>query len=211
MGKKVKISGFKPSRIDGTERIFGVSMESIAYPKQYSYVKYLPDVLNQGENPICVPCSISSYLNWKENLKDGSRKDNKVNYFEIYKIKTTEGEGMTFKEALSYLRHHGVSSQSGLLKIKGYALVRSLFSLRAAILMNGPCLGALPVYNYSNEFWKRRQGDMLLGYHAISIVGYDKNGFIIRNSWGSSFANNGYTKISFEDANALIEIWTILE
>lgn len=211
MGKKVKISGFKPSRIDGTERIFGVSMESIACPKQYSYVKYLPDVLNQGENPICVPCSISSYLNWKENLKDGSHKDNKINYFEIYNAKTTEGDGMTFKEAFSYLKHHGVSSNSGIMRIRGYALIRSLASLRTALLMNGPCFGALPVYNYSNQFWKRKNGDMLLGYHAISIVGYEKDGFIIRNSWGNSFANNGYTKISFEDANDFIEIWTVLE
>lgn len=211
MGKRIKISGFKPSRIDGTERIFGVSMESIACPKQYSYVKYLPDVLNQGENPICVPCSISSYLNWKENLKDGSHKDNKINYFEIYNTKTTEGDGMTFKEAFSYLKHHGVSSKSGIMRIKGYALIRSLTSLRTALLMNGPCFGALPVYNYSNQFWKRKNGDMLLGYHAISIVGYEKDGFIIRNSWGSSFANNGYTKISFEDANDFIEIWTVLE
>ena len=211
MGKRIKISGFKPSRIDGTERIFGVSMESIACPKQYSYVKYLPDVLNQGENPICVPCSISSYLNWKENLKDGSHKDNKINYFEIYNTKTTEGDGMTFKEAFSYLKHHGVSSKSGIMRIKGYALIRSLTSLRTALLMNGPCFGALPVYNYSNQFWKRKNGDMLLGYHAISIVGYEKDGFIIRNSWGNSFANNGYTKISFEDANDFIEIWTVLE
>lgn len=211
MGKRIKISGFKPSRIDGTERIFGVSMESIACPKQYSYVKYLPDVLNQGENPICVPCSISSYLNWKENLKDGSHKDNKINYFEIYNTKTTEGDGMTFKEAFSYLKHHGVSSKSGIMRIRGYALIRSLASLRTALLMNGPCFGALPVYNYSNQFWKRKNGDMLLGYHAISIVGYEKDGFIIRNSWGSSFANNGYTKISFEDANDFIEIWTVLE
>lgn len=211
MGKRIKISGFKPSRIDGTERIFGVSMESIACPKQYSYVKYLPDVLNQGENPICVPCSISSYLNWKENLKDGSHKDNKINYFEIYNTKTTESDGMTFKEAFSYLKHHGVSSNSGIMRIRGYALIRSLTSLRTALLMNGPCFGALPVYNYSNQFWKRKNGDMLLGYHAISIVGYEKDGFIIRNSWGNSFANNGYTKISFEDANDFIEIWTVLE
>lgn len=211
MGKKIKISGFKPSVIDGSERVFGVSYENVAYPKSYSYQKYLPNVLNQGENPICVPCSVSTYLNWKLNLKDGSRKDNKVNYFEIYNIKTTEGEGMTFKEAFSYLRHHGVSSEAGNLKINAYALIRSLQALRAALLMNGPCFGALPVYNYSNQFWKKKQGDYLLGYHAISVVGYDKDGFIIRNSWGSSFANNGYTKISFEDANLFIEIWTVLE
>lgn len=211
MRKKIKLGGFKRSKIDGSERVFGVAMEDEPYPRSYSYAKYLPDVLNQGDNPICVPCSISAYLNWKENLKDGSNKDNKINYFEIYDIKTDEGEGMSFKEAFHYLRHHGVSSNSGIMKIKGYAMVRSFIALRTAILMNGPCVGALPVYNYSNQFWKKKSGDAFLGYHAVSIVGYDTNNFIIRNSWGNSFANNGYTKIPFEDINLFIEIWTILE
>ena len=76
--------------------------------------------------------------------------------------------------------------------------------------MNGPCVGALPVYNGEPEFWKERQGDKLQGYHAISIVGYDKEGFIIRNSWGTSFGDKGYTKIKNEDFNELMEVWTIL-
>ena len=70
MGKKKKNFGFKKSIIDGTEHIFGVSMNE-ALPKEYSYRKYLPDVLNQGDNPICVPCSLSAYINWNKNLSDG--------------------------------------------------------------------------------------------------------------------------------------------
>lgn len=211
MRKKVKICGFEPSKIDGSEILFSVGVDSQSYPSSYSYQSYLPDVLNQGENPICVPCSISSYLNWNENLKDGSRKDNKIDYFEIYGIKTGDGEGMTFKEAFSYLRHHGVSTKVGVMKISAYALIRNMYSLKAAIVMNGPCLGALPVYNYTPEFWNKNAGDRLMGYHAISIVGYDEEGFIIRNSWGTSFGNKGYTKLKYRDVNKLIEIWTILK
>ena len=99
--------GFVPSVLDGTEWIFGTP-EGVTLPKKYNYRQYLPEVINQGELSICVPCSVSAYLNWKENLKDGSNKDNKVALMDIYDIKTTEGDGMTFKEALQFLRHGAV-------------------------------------------------------------------------------------------------------
>ena len=43
-------------------------------------------------------------------------------------------EGMQYKEALSYLKHHGVSSKAGNLKINGYAMIRNAFSLKSAIV-----------------------------------------------------------------------------
>jgi len=209
MKKKNKIFGFKQSNIDGTEKIFSSSINT-TLPSSYSYVKYLPNVWNQGDKPYCVPYSISTYLNWRENFKNSTKIDNKVNYSEIYKIKTTEGEGMTFKEAFSYLKHHGVSFEKGNMLINNYALVRNIMSLKYAIILNGPCFGALPVYNTNKEFWKSSNNDNFLGYHAISIVGYNEQGFIIRNSWGKSFGENGYTLIKYEDINKFIEIWTII-
>lgn len=203
--------GFSPSKMDGTEHIFGNGEPQTALPNSYSYKKYLPSVLNQGAESICVPCSVSAFLNWRENLKTGSKKDNKVNYHEIYNIRTNYGEGMTFKEAFHYLRHHGVSSRAGILKIKEYALIRNFLDLQSALVMNGPCVGALPVYSDRPEFWNRFPGDKFYGNHAISIVGYNAEGFIIRNSWGTGFANKGYTILKYEDFNKLLEVWTIVE
>ena len=204
--------GFEPSVIDGSEHIFGAaSNPSMPIPKSYSFKRFLPGVLNQGSQSICVPCSVSAYLNWRENLKTGSKQDNKIDYHEIYNIRTNSGEGMTFKEAFKYLRHHGVSSNSGNLLIKEYAMIKDIDALKMALIMNGPCVGALPVYSDRPEFWNREGGDTFYGYHAISIVGYNSYGFIIRNSWGTSFGNGGYTTISFEEFNKLLEIWTILD
>ena len=95
--------------------------------------------------------------------------------------------------------------------IKEYAMVKSVEDLRGALVMNGPCVGALPVYSNRPEFWNKLPGDGFYGYHAISIVGYNQEGFIIRNSWGTEFANNGYTTIKFEEFNKLLEIWTIVD
>ncbi|TVS03961.1 MAG: hypothetical protein EA423_07935 [Phycisphaerales bacterium] len=34
--------------------------------------------------------------------------------------------------------------------------------------------------------------------HAVTIVGYDEVGFIIKNSWGTDWGRNGYARISFD-------------
>lgn len=203
--------GFLPSVMDGTEIVFSASFEDKLLP-QYCYKEYLPQVIDQGALSICVPCSLSAYLNWKKNLEDGDNKrDNKIALMDIYNCRTTDGDGMTFKEALHYLRHNGVRSESGVLKITRYARVKDPISLKSAILMNGPCVGALPVYSEHCDFWVKHPGDRLLGYHAIAIVGFDKDGFIIRNSWGRSFCDKGYTTLDYEEFDKLLEAWTMME
>jgi hypothetical protein len=202
--------GFKPSEIDGSEKIFGTT-EQIELPEKYSFKAYMSPILDQGSDPICVPCTVSAYLNWKENLKDGVSRDNRIALYDIYKSKTTVGEGMTFKEAFKYVKNQGVKSKKGKLKISSYGMVTNILDLRYAIVMNGPCFGALPVYNMGDEFWNKTYGDNLVGYHAISIIGYDENGFFIRNSWGESFGDDGYTYIKIEDMDKMIELWTIID
>lgn len=204
--------GFIKSKLDGTERIY--TNENVSkIPESYSYRKVLPKVLNQGSDPICVPCSISAIINWKENLKDGSNKDNKVALFDIYRSKKTYGDGMTFKDAFAYLSEKGVKIADGKYKMKDFALVKSIVPLKMALIANGPCVGALPVYSYESMFWDgtgKKKRD-ILGYHAISIVGYNDKGFIIRNSWGTSFADDGYTVLPYSHFRYFCELWTILD
>lgn len=202
--------GYIPSTLDGTERVFGAS-GSLDLPEEYTYRAYMAPIIDQGELQICVPCSVSAYLNWRENLKDGTTKDNKVALFDIYGCRTNDGEGMTFKDAFKYLRHNGVKSKAGVLKINSYGMVRSMIDLKYALVMNGPCVGALPVYSDNPDFWNKKNGQSLQGYHAISIMGYDKDGFFIRNSWGTAFADRGYTHIDYEEFTKLLEVWTIID
>ena len=205
----MKNYGFKRSEINGTEHTITLP-QSLDLPSFYSYEDVLPSVIDQGDDPICVPCSISAYLNWRENLKDGEPRDNGIKLFEIYGWKTTQGDGMTFKEAFYHLRRSGVSSKKGKLKIGEYALIRNAIELRYAILANGPCFGALPVYNNSDYFWRKSGSQRVMGYHTIAIVGYTETGFIIRNSWGRGFGENGYTHLNTEEASKLLEAWSIV-
>ena len=207
---KKRLFGFKPSQIDGTERIFSAD-ETIELPDKYTYRPYLPQVLDQGDQSICVPCTVSTYLNWRENLKNGETKDNEISLFDIYKVRANKGEGMTYKDAFKFLRHNGAKSKEGVLKINAYGMIKNIENLRYALVMNGPCCGALPVYNIDSDFWIKKPGNRLMGYHAISIVGYDEEGFFLRNSWGSGFGDRGYTHIKNNDMDKMLEIWTIID
>lgn len=201
------------SKFDGTEKKF-VGVKGMELPGSYSYRKFLPKVLNQRTHPICVPCSLSAHLNWNKNVDtDGvNQRDNNVDLYEIFDSRTTKGnDGMTFKDALKFLRHHGVDSDYGTMKIEKYALVGGEIQMKQALLLNGPLVGALPVYNNGTHFWQKSKGGEFNGVHAIAIVGYDEKGFIIRNSWGTSFGDKGYAHMDTEDLHYFYEIWTIVD
>lgn len=204
--------GFAKSELDGSEYIFDSENISIPLPEEYSHMKYMTKIINQGDDPICVACSISSQLNWRKNVEDGIIEDNEIDLFEIYDSRSDKSQncGMTFKDAFKYLRHEGVSYKGGKLKIGSYAMITNPIALKYSILLNGPCFGGLPVYNFSNCFWRKNYHDNFIGLHAVAIVGYTNEGFIIRNSWGESYGRNGYYLLKNEDINNFVELWTII-
>lgn len=199
--------GFVQSKLDGTEQKLEVN-NGVKLPESYSYEKILPKVLDQGNDPICVPCSISSFIEWKYNMNSGSVNDNKVEMKPMFK-KYGSRDGMTFKEGLHYLHHEGISTNKGVFKIDQYAMVGSIQALKQAIVLNGPCIGGLPVKDSKRaDFWKGFGNE---GGHAVAIVGYDKDGFLIRNSWGKSYGYDGYMHLPYEDFNRFYEIWALIK
>lgn len=204
------IYGFKKSKLDGTEQVYSAP-KTKSLPETFSLRNYLPKAMDQGSNPTCVPCSLSTNINWNINLKNGDNKtDNKVKIFEIFEP-TGDENGMTFKDALKFLKKEGVTTSKGNFKIEKYAMIRSALALKYAIYANGPCVGGLPVYNTDiDRFWDKSKGQFL-GGHAIAIVGWNEDGFIIRNSWGSSYGDKGYAILPYKDISKFYEIWTIID
>jgi C1A family cysteine protease len=119
---------------------------------------------------------------------------------------------MTFKDAFKFLRHNCVELKNGCEKtIERYAKVNSELQLKQALVMNGPCVGGLPVYDtYKSNFWKKEKEEKVQGLHAVAIVGYTKEGFIIRNSWGRFYGDGGYAILPYDDFKNFTEIWTII-
>jgi len=52
----------------------------------------------------------------------------------------------------------------------------------------------------SCAIYKRESGDWLRGMHMMAVVGYNKDGIIVRNSWGNTWCRGGDLYISWHDA-----------
>lgn len=94
------------------------------------------------------------------------------------------------------------------------AYTSNIEAVKQALVENGPTVIVLPVYNYGDRFWHKTIDNMILiGWHAVAIVGYKASGFIIRNSWGSGWGSLGYTEMSYSDYNLhpMNEHWTMID
>lgn len=204
--------GCEPSFIDGSEYIFEEA-KNLYLPTEYSYKEQMSPVLNQGNTNMCVTYSTAAHLDWNINMdRNTATVDNHIDRNQIYSVRGVKGDnGMTFKEALGFLKHTGVKSDIGTVKIDYYAKIGGEVGLKQALITNGPCVGGMMVYNDGYEFWNKRYGDKTHGGHAISIIGWTSEGFIIRNSWGPNWAYGGYSILKYKDFDKMFEIWTIID
>ena len=201
-------TGCIQSTLDGTEHIFNIEEENrFDLPNELSWQESMPPVRNQGLSTTCVCQSLTGVLDFYHNAEVGTPGIcNNYSINELYSIRADKNApGMSFKEALHYLRHNGLNGQ----KINSYSKIENWNLAKYAIMMFGPIVAGFPVYSGSNpEFWKKR--GFFQGGHAVTLVGYDKTGFIIRNSWGTMWGNKGHVHISYDDfQNNCFEAWTI--
>lgn len=197
-------TGCIKSKLDGTEHKY--SAGKMTLPEEFSYVGVMPPVLNQGATSKCVCYSLTAYMDWFKNENEDDNNGGQFNIDELYSIRADKNaNGMQIKEALKYLKHHGLNGY----KINEYAMVGSEIALKKALIANGPCAAGLPVYteNQYNAFW---DGNTFAGGHCILIVGYNKEGFIIRNSWGRNWADHGYITLPYSKFGKIFEAWTIM-
>lgn len=166
-------------------------------PNSYRTPSQLP-VQDQGSESTCVPRTLMELLHYWGRLRN--RKP-QVTVDEIYSCRQDlSAEGMTAKEALNFLKEKN--------EIQLYGRLTTVDLLYSSILVNGPSLLVLPVYNDSTQFWKG--GSSLLGYHAVACVGWDTRDLIIKNTWGTSYGRAGFANLPISDSNLIKEIWTII-
>lgn len=187
--------GYIKSTPSITDIILNSSNMSVVLPSQYR----LPiegEVLDQGNTNSCVACSAYELINYHCKIEHVPCN---IKYMDIYKEKGTS-KGMSPRDAFEYMKSHKF--------IRTYAKINDIDTLKKSLIANGPAIMALPVYDSSrNDFWN---GSKLEGGHAVAIVGYDKDSFIIKNSWGSIYGKYGYYEFPFSDWRKVMELWTIL-
>lgn len=166
-------------------------------PLVYDITGECDEIVNQGDRGICVSVSMNdSILTMMKRKKQKYSQD--IDYF-YNQRKDKSIDGMQIKEAMEIAKKDKTISL--------YAKIQDIDTMKVSIMNNGACLVALPVNNMNEQFWK---GKPNYGGHCITFVGWTKNSFILKNSWGKEYGNSGYTYFPYEDWRYLIEAWTII-
>ncbi len=92
-------------------------------------------------------------------------------------------------------------------RINAFARVTSIDGVRRALLELGPCYLQLPLYKARPSFWQGDPGERPNGGHAVVIIGYNVHGFILKNSWGPNWNDDGYILFPYEDWPVMMECW----
>ena len=229
------IFNIKRSPID--ERDWVSKNENIELPKILDYRKDLLGIRNQGNQGTCYAQSVACMKEWQEKKDRGFDKYLSPQFFynnrsNLYDNNENNDEGMFGRDVMKLLKSIGICEEEkypyGLIQkreeisescyllakkniIKGYARINDLNTLKESLYKNGPCLIAFPVYNNGNEIWKQKNNEKFMGGHAMCVVGYLDDCFIIRNSWGKYWGDNGYCYYKFEDWGSHWECWTTVD
>ena len=117
-------------------------------------------------------------------------------------------------------------------KVTGYAKCADFTAVKTAIAQNHPVVIGFDVYSsFESGTWWYPSGsglmpypntrrESLLGGHAVALVGYNDNlsgpagkgYFIARNSWGTSWGQNGYFYMPYsviKDTTMSSDFWTV--
>jgi len=201
-------------------------------PKTFSLISDLQPIRNQGAQGTCAAQTAACMKEWQEK-KDVNFNEYMSPQFFYNNRKNQNSEGMYGRDVMKVLNTIGICHENdyGYGKIESpseinpsifpkaknyvisnYARVDTIQGLKKSLITNGPCYISVPVYNYSSTMWKSNNiKGKQEGGHAMTIVGYDKKGFIIRNSWGSNWGNKGYCTFPYEDWGMQWEIWTTID
>jgi len=198
------------------------------YPIPFSYdmTPQLTPIRTQTGS-MCVAESCACMKEWQEFRTEKVRMSPEFVYGKRENAATGEDSGMYMRDAMSILfkvgiptsltfrsgGEHEVLAEAWLYKIAGYGQVRTTKGMKHALIRTGPCIAVLPFYSYDNtEFWrpavKNQKQD---GYHAVTLVGFNEKGFIVRNSWGKYWGLSGYHILPYNDWNYVEEAWCTID
>ena len=224
------------SPVDDRDWIFDISLSG----KKNNIVDLRDDLMeirNQGSQGTCYAQAAACMKELQEKKDYGLNEYLSPQFFynnrgNLYDENEENDSGMFGRNVMKLLKEIGICTEKlypyGIIenkdkisediylnasrnKIKGYARVTTIDGLKESLNENGICLIAFPVYNYGKEIWNQSENDTFKGGHAMAVVGYLEDCFIIRNSWGSSWCDNGYCYYKFNDWGAHWEIWTTID
>lgn len=193
--------GYIQSKLTGNEKVYSAP-ENVKLFDTYDLRPSLDPIRDQGDVSKCVSCALTDMVRYKMSIGvyEDSQFDDAI-FYDTRPDPTTEG--MQPIDAFNYLVNTGVNGQKG----EMFAMVKSAEMAKRAIVANGPVMACLLAKSYETDFWN---GWFILGGHATLLVGYNNDGFILRNSWGKSYGKDGYSIFPYKKFNTGLEYWTLI-
>lgn len=207
-------------------------LPAIPLPKTFDYTARMSPVRDQKDEGTCVAfASVVGLKEYQDSLEYKKLVELSPRY--VYNLcKKFDGapgeEGTYPRVAMKVLLNYGTCHESDWpykphqndspkkdaekkakkFRIKAYARLNSLIEMKRSLLINGPFLAGVEVFN--SWFDKKVQktgmipmpisGEEIAGGHAICIVGFNdaKRLFKFKNSWSDEWADNGYGYLPYE-------------
>lgn len=212
----------------------GVTVGPGGYPDSLDLRKFLPSVRDQGSRGTCVAQTGAAIKEYQERMDVGYEGHFSPEYIYFYR-ENKPGVGMQPRDLMQILATRGCCTESTLkyqsteatatveipknvdnkaanYKIAEYARIYTIDELKTALFQSGVCYISFPVYDFRPEFWRKKTPESVLkGGHAVAVVGYNIKGFILRNSWGEDYGDNGHIIYPYTDFGQHWDIWTAID
>lgn len=237
MENKSDICNITPSPFDPRdwqyEARVASAVSSISLPKKF-LCPHLTPVKDQGQRGTCVAMTLSCIKEYQESIDNPHMKGELMSPNSVYIYRTTSDGGMFCRNAMKILHEKGMCTEHLFpyskdeepkkipkkavkealnFRTKSYARIETIDGLKKALIEFGPVLIAFPYYNNgSAQFWKKPSVNANHdGGHAVAVVGWDKKGFIIRNSWGEKWNGDGHVVYPYEQWGSHWELWGCID
>lgn len=197
------------------------------FPETFELQKKV-NVKNQGMKPTCVAHALSSLVEYHNLIETGKyRKFSTEFIYGTRDIGYYIGDGMVIRDALKTVQKYGdcyhsdcpgnhntadamkninekVEEYRDLAyphRIGSYYRVRTLEEIKTALMNHGPVVVSMTCKEnayIADDTYCYPQNAKNSGRHCVLIVGWNKKGWIIQNSWGALYAGDGYFTLPFD-------------
>ena len=224
---KRSLMGYLPSPPDDRdyklETVCAVDVTEI--PDEYLTEGKIP-VLNQGANSDCVAHAIATATAYGQFKAEQKFNDISRGYIYGNRRDTDyQGEGMYIRQALKNFNHDGdclnvkfpyrgsypnmkakiaekpdeYKQAASKLKLLNYFRLYNEREIKKAIMLQGSVILGMPIYSSFGEHVKLpTKNDKKRGGHAMCVIGWNKDGWIIQNSWGFWWADKGKCYLPYD-------------
>ena len=208
------------------DKICMMSMEVEHLPEEYILEGNIP-VLNQGMYSDCVAHAIATATAYGQYKAKGKFNNLSRGYiYGNRKLSDYRGEGMMIRQALKNFNHDGdcltttfpyrgtyptvknkiaekpeeYAEAAAQTKLVNYCRLYSNYEIKKAIMNQGAVVVGITTFknDMKTHIEVPTSDSVKSGGHAMCCIGWNKEGWIIQNSWGKSFGDKGKCYLPYE-------------